>query len=80
MHKGKYVFSQLLDFLDRNNFNYIARDRLCTHCHNAHFSPYFGRCGKGQRKERAPEGLLTRGGRNIPCNKVHFSGEFRSRA
>lgn len=25
MHKGKYVFSQLLDFLDRNAFNYLAR-------------------------------------------------------
>ena len=25
MHKGKYVFSQLLDFLDRNDFNYLAR-------------------------------------------------------
>ena len=25
MHKGKYVFSQLLDFLDRNGFNYLAR-------------------------------------------------------
>lgn len=25
MHKGKYVFSQLLDFLDRNDFNYPAR-------------------------------------------------------
>ena len=25
MDKGKYVFSQLLDFLDRNDFNYLAR-------------------------------------------------------
>ena len=25
MHKGKYVFSQLLDFLDRNDFNYLSR-------------------------------------------------------
>ena len=25
MHKGKYVFSQLLDFLDRNHFNYLVR-------------------------------------------------------
>ena len=25
MHKGKYVFSQLLDLLDRNDFNYLAR-------------------------------------------------------
>ena len=25
MNKGKYVFSQLLDFLDRNAFNYLAR-------------------------------------------------------
>ena len=25
MHKGKYVFSQLLDFLERNDFNYLAR-------------------------------------------------------
>lgn len=25
MHKGKYVFSQLLDFLDRNDFNYLVR-------------------------------------------------------
>lgn len=25
MNKGKYVFSQLLDFLDRNDFNYLAR-------------------------------------------------------
>lgn len=25
MHKGKYVFYQLLDFLDRNGFNYLAR-------------------------------------------------------
>lgn len=25
MHKGKYVFSQLLDFLDRNAFNYLTR-------------------------------------------------------
>ena len=25
MHKGKYVFSQRLDFLDRNDFNYLAR-------------------------------------------------------
>ena len=25
MHKGKYVFSQLLDFLDRNDFNSLAR-------------------------------------------------------
>ena len=25
MHKGKHVFSQLLDFLDRNDFNYLAR-------------------------------------------------------
>ena len=25
MHKGKYVFTQLLDFLDRNDFNYLAR-------------------------------------------------------
>ncbi len=24
MHKGKYVFSQLLDFLDRNGFNYLS--------------------------------------------------------
>lgn len=24
MHKGKYVFSQLLYFLDRNDFNYHA--------------------------------------------------------
>lgn len=24
MNKGKYVFSQLLDFLDRNDFNYLA--------------------------------------------------------
>lgn len=25
MNKGKYVFSQFLDFLDRNDFNYLAR-------------------------------------------------------
>ena len=25
MHNGKFVFSQLLDFLDRNDFNYLAR-------------------------------------------------------
>lgn len=25
MNKGKYVYSQLLDFLDRNDFNYLAR-------------------------------------------------------
>lgn len=25
MNRGKYVFSQLLDFLDRNDFNYLAR-------------------------------------------------------
>ena len=25
MYKGKYVFSQLLDFLDRNGFNYLVR-------------------------------------------------------
>ena len=25
MRKGKYVFSQLLDFLDRNHFNYLVR-------------------------------------------------------
>ncbi len=25
MNKGKYVFSQLLDFLDRNHFNYLAQ-------------------------------------------------------
>ena len=25
MNNGKYVFSQLLDFLDRNHFNYLAR-------------------------------------------------------
>ena len=25
MNKGKYVFSQLLDFLDRNDFNYLAK-------------------------------------------------------
>ena len=25
MHKGKYVFSQLLDLLDRNDFNYLSR-------------------------------------------------------
>ena len=25
MNKEKYVFSQLLDFLDRNDFNYLAR-------------------------------------------------------
>lgn len=25
MHKGKFVFSQLLDFLNRNDFNYLAR-------------------------------------------------------
>lgn len=25
MHKGKYVFSQLLDFLNRNGFNYLTR-------------------------------------------------------
>ncbi len=25
MHKGKYVFSQLLDFLNRNDFNYLTR-------------------------------------------------------
>lgn len=25
MNKGKYVFSQLLDFLDRNDFNYLVR-------------------------------------------------------
>ena len=25
MHKGKYVFAQLLDFLDRNDFNYLSR-------------------------------------------------------
>lgn len=24
MNKGKYVFSQLLDFLDRNDFNYLT--------------------------------------------------------
>ena len=24
MHKGKHVFSQLLDFSDRNDFNYLA--------------------------------------------------------
>lgn len=24
MHKGEYVFSKLLDFLDRNDFNYLA--------------------------------------------------------
>ena len=25
MHKGKYVFSQLLDFFVRNDFNYLSR-------------------------------------------------------
>ena len=25
MNRGKYVFAQLLDFLDRNDFNYLAR-------------------------------------------------------
>ncbi|MDE7126831.1 MAG: DUF4372 domain-containing protein [Bacteroidales bacterium] len=25
MHKGKHVLSQLLDILDRNNYNYLAR-------------------------------------------------------
>lgn len=25
MHKGKYVFFKLLDFLDHNDFNYLAR-------------------------------------------------------
>lgn len=25
MNKGKHVFSQLLDFLGRNDFNYLAR-------------------------------------------------------
>ena len=25
MHKGGYVFSRLLNFLDRNDFNYLAR-------------------------------------------------------
>ena len=25
MGNGKYVFSQLLDFLDRNHFNYLVR-------------------------------------------------------
>ncbi len=25
MHKGKYVFAQLLDFINRNDFNYLAR-------------------------------------------------------
>lgn len=25
MHNGKYVFSQLLDFLNRNDFNYLAK-------------------------------------------------------
>lgn len=40
MHKGKYVFSQLLDFLDRNGFNYLARkydgDKYVKHltCYN----------------------------------------------
>ena len=40
MHKGKYVFSQLLDFLDRNDFNYLARkyggDKYVKHftCYN----------------------------------------------
>ena len=26
MHNQKHVFSQLLDFLDRNDFNYLARE------------------------------------------------------
>ncbi len=40
MHKGKYVFSRLLDFLDRNGFNYLARkydgDKYVKHltCYN----------------------------------------------
>ena len=25
MHQGKYMFFQLLNFLDRNDFNYLAR-------------------------------------------------------
>ncbi|MEG2772360.1 MAG: DUF4372 domain-containing protein, partial [Alistipes sp.] len=25
MNKDKYVFAQLVEFLDRNNFNYLAR-------------------------------------------------------
>ncbi|HOG40979.1 MAG TPA: DUF4372 domain-containing protein, partial [Bacteroidales bacterium] len=25
MHTGKFVFSQLLGFIDRNDFNYLAR-------------------------------------------------------
>ncbi|TKG84744.1 DUF4372 domain-containing protein, partial [Puteibacter caeruleilacunae] len=25
MHKDKYVFAQLVSFLDRNKFNYIVR-------------------------------------------------------
>ena len=29
MHKGKYVFSRLLNFLDRNDFNYLTRKYGC---------------------------------------------------
>lgn len=39
MNKGKYGFSQLLDFLDRNDFNYLARkydgDKYVKHAASA---------------------------------------------
>ena len=48
MNKGKYVFSQLLDFLDRNDFNYLARkyegDKYVKQftCYNQLATPMFG--------------------------------------
>jgi hypothetical protein len=48
MHNGKYVFSQLLDFLDRNDFNYLARkyggDKYVKQftCYNQFFVLMFG--------------------------------------
>ena len=30
MHKGKYVFAQLLDFLDHNDFNYLVMKYVVT--------------------------------------------------
>jgi hypothetical protein len=48
MHKDKYVFSQLVSFLDRNKFNYIVRkyagDKYVKHftCWNQLFALMFG--------------------------------------
>jgi hypothetical protein len=55
MHNGKYVFSQLLDFLDRNDFNYLARkyggDKYVKQftCYNQFFVLMFGQLSNRDR-------------------------------